>query len=166
MAGCGACNLCCRLLAVPDIHKPARMLCWWTGLHGGCARQSEKPTEFDPNSDLMACKQFECLWLASQTHPDESKRLPRHLRPDQSHVVFGPQDRQDETLIYVNVDPDYPSSWKEPEIEDYLKGIRDRGGRVELIVGEKHVELFVDGGEMAYDPSTQPIGHTTKAKEK
>ena len=155
--GCGACNLCCRLLAVPDIHKPARMLCWWTNIHGGCSRQHEKPQTFDPNHELMACAQFECLWLASQAHEDESKRMPRHLRPDQSHIVMGPQDRHDDTLIYIQVDPDHPTAWKEPEIQHHLQGIIARGGRVEVIVGEgQRLELGVEGGTLCVNQSDTP----------
>ena len=166
---CGACNLCCRLLGVPDIHKPARMMCWWTSRHGGCSRHAEKPLEFDPNHDLMACKQFECLWLASQAQDDPTKRMPRHMRPDLTHVVMGPQDRDDETLIYINVDPDHPAAWKEPEVFDYLDGIRQRGGRVELIVGEVNVELFADGGTKAhatvYAAYPEATEHTTRRAE-
>jgi len=142
--GCGACNLCCKLLGVPDINKPARMLCWWTGVHGGCARHAEKHT--DPQ--LLACAQFKCLWLESQTHEDQTKRMPRHLRPDLSHVVIGPPDRNDDTLAYVQVDPDYPRSWQAPEIKSYLDGIISRGGKLEVIIGDDvRVELGVDGGQ-------------------
>jgi hypothetical protein len=157
--GCGACNLCCRLLAVPDIYKPARMLCWWTGVHGGCSRHHEKPTSWDPTHELMACAQFECLWLTSQTHEDPTKQMPRHLRPDQCHVVMGPPDQADETLIYIQVDPDYPSAWLEPEVEQYLAGITERGGRVEVIVGENsRVELGVEGGSLCVVQSGTPYG--------
>ena len=127
---CGACNVCCKLLSVPDIDKPARMTCWWTSIHGGCSRQHEKET--DPN--LLACKQFQCLWLASQFHDDPEKRLPRSMRPDQTHVMLGPQDREDETLIYCHVDPEFADAWREPEILDQLSGIVERGGKVSFAI--------------------------------
>jgi hypothetical protein len=140
---CGACNLCCKLLGVPDINKPARMLCWWTGIHGGCERHHEKQT--DPQ--LMACAQFKCLWLESQTHPDPTKHMPRHLRPDLSHVVIGPVDRDDDTLAYVQVDPEFPQSLHNPEIKNYLDGIISRGGKLEIILGDDiRIEYKVEGG--------------------
>lgn len=139
--GCGACNLCCKLLAVPDINKPARMLCWWTGVHGGCQRQSEKAS--DPA--LLACAQFKCLWLASQTHENEEYHQPRAMRPDITHVVIGPYDREDDTLIYVQVDPEHPSAWKKEPVASYLRGIMDRGGKCELVIGERHVRLEAGG---------------------
>jgi hypothetical protein len=134
---CGACNVCCKLLQVPDIEKPARMLCWWTSVHGGCQRQAEKDT--DPN--LLACKQFQCLWLASQFREDAGDKLPRSMRPDQTHVMFGPQDREDSTLIYVHVDPEYPDAWQDSRIQDYLNSILSRGGKVEMIIGETRFML-------------------------
>lgn len=140
LLGCGSCNLCCKLLAVPDIHKPARMLCWWTTIHGGCSRHEEKSTA----PELAACASWKCVWLASQTHPDLSKRLPRHLRPDQCHVVLGPQDRDNPNLLYIHVDPAHPTSWKDSEIGRYIEDIQDRGGLIEVIVGESRVDMTGD----------------------
>lgn len=133
-ADCGACNLCCTLLGVPDIQKPARMACQWTSIHGGCSRHHEKDTA----PDLGACKAFKCLWLVSQDREDP---LPRYMRPDQCHVVLGPADREDPTLIYVQVDDAFSDSWKKPPISDYLQGILDRGGKVEIILGEDRFPL-------------------------
>ena len=135
---CGSCNLCCTLLGVPDINKPARMTCWWTTVHGGCQRQGEKAT--DPA--LTACAQFECVWLESQKL-DEAKVMPRMWRPDMTGVVLGPKDRDDETLLFVQVDPSRPTAWREEPILSLLNGILDRGGKLEIIVGETHLRLPV-----------------------
>lgn len=132
---CGACSLCCKVLQVPDIEKPARMICWWTTVHGGCARHREKTT--DPK--LLACHQFKCLWLESQERP--GYELGRIMRPDQSHVVMGPQDREDNSLLYVHVDPDYPDAWTFDPIFSYLMDIVVRGGKVQMFVGDEKFEL-------------------------
>lgn len=132
--GCGACSLCCSLLGVPDIGKPARMRCWHTTVHGGCAVHADKGS--DPN--LLACSQFKCVWLASQ---DREDRLPRSLRPDQCHVVLGPQDRNDDTLLYVQVDPAYPSAWKKGLIASYLSERVARGAKLEIIIDETRTML-------------------------
>lgn len=131
--GCGSCNLCCKLLNVPDIGKPAQMLCWWTGLHGGCSRQSEKGT--DPS--LLACAQFECMWLNSQKREDPGEVWPRHWRPDISHMVVGPQDRDDPTLVHVHVDPAHPGAWKESEVAGFFRrNMTEKGVRYEIHLGE------------------------------
>src|SRR5260221_13507142 len=114
--GCGACNLCCRLLEIKDLGKPSQMLCWHTGLHGGCAVQAEKPT--DPK--LLACHQFKCVWLASQDLENLAGRGARQMRPDQIHVLFGPYDRDDPTLLYVHVDPAYKDAWLSPSVRTYM----------------------------------------------
>ena len=132
--GCGACNLCCKLLAVPDINKPARMLCEHTTVHGGCALQHKKDTE----PSLQACKQFKCVWLMSQENPDETFRGSRALRPDMCHVVIGPPDLNDHKLIYVQVDPDHPGAWREPMIQNYMDECIAKGARFEIIIDELH----------------------------
>ena len=137
--GCGPCNLCCKLLAVPDIKKPARMLCWWTGVHGGCQRHAEKKT--DPN--LAACDLFECVWLASQK---SEGALPGYLRPDMCHVVLGPTDRNTDRLLYVQVDPEHSDSWKKPEVQEYLMGCLVRGWSVEVIIDEMRFSMNEHGG--------------------
>lgn len=132
--GCGPCNLCCKLLNVPDIGKPALMTCWWTGLHGGCIRHGEK--QADPA--LMACGQFKCLWLASQDREDPGEVWPRHWRPDVSKIVFGPQDRDDPKLMHVHVDPERPTAWREPEIYDFMqRQIAERGLRFQIHLGDR-----------------------------
>lgn len=139
--GCGSCSLCCTLLGVPDIGKAPRMRCWHTTVHGGCAVHGQKAS--DPK--LMACEQFECVWLASQKRPDA---MPRSMRPDQSHVVLGPQDKSDPTLLYIQVDPGNPQAWKQGEMGEYIQQILDRGAKVEIIVDEERLELGRDGGSV------------------
>lgn len=129
---CGSCSLCCRLLAVPDIHKPAQVLCEWASIHGGCARQGEKGTD----ASLTACAQFECVWLKSQ--PDVG-RWPRHLRPDICHVIFGPSETVGETRrLFVQVDPDHPTAWRAEAVREALNETLARGYEIEIIVNERH----------------------------
>jgi len=138
---CGACNACCKLLRIPDLDKPAGMLCEWTTIHGGCSRQAEKPKDpFNPVPgeayELAACAQFKCVWLQSQTRTDPGEIQPRHWRPDISHVMMGPKDRDNELHLFVHVDPNYPNAWTEPEINAYLRGMVERGCEVEIVIGE------------------------------
>jgi hypothetical protein len=52
-------------------------------------------------------------------------------------VVLGPQDRDNEKLIYAHIDPARPDSWKKEPVRSYLNDIVLRGGTVEIISGEK-----------------------------
>jgi uncharacterized protein len=134
---CGACNLCCKVLHVPDINKPSGTLCWWTGVHGGCQRHAEKETA----PELAACAQWRCVWLDSQNHENPLARQGRHMRPDQVHVVLGPQDRDDPGLLYVQVDPAYPQAWQEEPISSYLTDLVATGARLEVIIGQVRFNL-------------------------
>lgn len=135
--GCGSCSLCCTLLKVTDISKPAGMTCWWTTVHGGCQRHAEKTSA----PELAACGQWKCLWLESQNHPDPTRRQDRAARPDMIHVVMGPRDPNDQTLLYVHVDPRFPNAWKEPRISEYLAEIVERGVKLHISIGERQVEV-------------------------
>jgi hypothetical protein len=60
------------------------------------------------------------------------------MRPDQCHVLLGPMDRDDPKLLYVHVDPNYKSAWKEPALEIYLNDIIHKGGRAVIVIGDNH----------------------------
>lgn len=130
--GCGACSMCCTLLHVPDIGKPAGMKCWNTGLHGGCAVQHEKET----NPALAACAQYKCLWLESQSFDDPRKRHPRELRPDQSRVVMGVPGDPDDRILHVHVDPAHADAWRDPHIQYYLRDFISRGANIQIHIGK------------------------------
>lgn len=129
--GCGPCNLCCKLLAVPDIGKPACMTCWWTGLHGGCAKQAEKAS--DPS--LAACAQYKCVWLESQSYENPELRQPRDMRPNHTHVVMGVPDPDKDQILHVHVDPEHSSAWREAGVSYYLNDFISRGATIEIHIG-------------------------------
>lgn len=134
---CGACNLCCKVLGVPDIQKPRNMVCWWTTVHGGCSRHGEKKTA----PELEACDTFKCLWLHTQENPDPELRQPMILRPDRTHVMMGPRDPENEALIYVHVDPKHPNAWKHPNVQFYINDFLARGATIKITIGEISVTL-------------------------
>jgi hypothetical protein len=120
-------------------------------MHGGCSRQNEKPLigadmsidTSDPSKDqsLAACAQFKCVWLESQSHSDETKVMSRMFRPDICHVVMGPVDKDNEMLLHVHVDPEYPNAWREGMIHEHLQSILAGGGEISLSVGETKIEM-------------------------
>jgi hypothetical protein len=73
---CGGCTLCCKMVRVEEIEKPAGEWCSHCSLGKGCQIYDTRPTE---------CKTWDCLWLqgAFGNHPD--------LRPDKCKVVVGYQ---------------------------------------------------------------------------
>ncbi len=73
---CGPCTVCCRVLEIKALHKPAGILCRHnTGT--ACGIYPERPE---------ACARWHCLWRKIGALPDE-------LRPDRSGVVFSLESR-------------------------------------------------------------------------
>ena len=82
MAVCGECTLCCDLLPVKWLDKPANTTC--VHCDKGCLIHETKEEE---------CVSFECSWLQSNVDNDQ-------LRPDRCGVVF---EKVDDKTFYGNV---------------------------------------------------------------
>jgi hypothetical protein len=74
---CGTCTLCCKLLAVAELAKPANTWCQHcpTG-KGGCSI-------FESEERPAACKSFRCAWLADQ----DGLLFPEEMKPERSRFV-------------------------------------------------------------------------------
>jgi hypothetical protein len=73
---CGSCTLCCRVLEIQVLDKPAGILCRHnTGT--GCGIYLERPE---------ICARWHCLWRRIGA-------LPAALRPDRSGVIFSLESR-------------------------------------------------------------------------
>ncbi|MGH1571044.1 hypothetical protein ACRAWG_10550 [Methylobacterium sp. P31] len=68
--------MCCRVLAIPALDKPAGILCRHN-IGTGCGIYSERPE---------ACARWYCLWRKIDALPDA-------LRPDRSGVMFSLDSR-------------------------------------------------------------------------
>lgn len=70
MRQCGECSLCCKLIEITEIGKPARQWCpdWDKGK--GCTIYENRPD---------VCRNFSCLWLTGE--------LPEKLSPRRTRVV-------------------------------------------------------------------------------
>jgi hypothetical protein len=101
---CGSCSLCCKLLAIDELDKPAGRWCRHCRPgRGGCSIYADRPD---------VCRGFHCGWLDGV--------VGNYWYPLRSHLVLtrgDPDDRRDQYgrpvswhLIYV--DPDYPEIWR------------------------------------------------------
>lgn len=126
---CGACTLCCKLLPVPPLDKPAGQRCKHQRHGKGCAIYARRP---DP------CKVWSCRWLAEHA----TAGMPR---PDRCHyvidmetdkVVLTPNDGGKEIIIdmlQVWLDPAFPDAWDEPYLRAYIARIGEEFGMGALI---------------------------------
>lgn len=145
--GCDGCRTCCELIGVPEIDKPRGEMCKHA-CDKGCSLHPALGGPGQPES----CEAFFCSWLASQKIDEVTAndcirrkgfdpRMPPSMRPDRSHVVFGPCDDQIENKLYVNVDPEHPDAWREPECLSWLTRLLQNGAEVVLFVGDESANL-------------------------
>lgn len=74
MRECGGCTMCCKVMHVPELEKPAGTWCPHCDIGEGCGIYDERP---------KPCRDFECLWLQ-----DDGRVLLDADRPDRIGVVF------------------------------------------------------------------------------
>lgn len=120
---CGACQLCCKLLPVPPIHKAAGERCRHSKAGKGCTIYADRP---------FACRTWACRWLADP----KTAGMPR---PDRCHYVLDMETdyatmRDDAgtehrlNLFQVWVDPAYPEAHRAPELRAFMLATAERWG--------------------------------------
>ena len=128
MRVCGSCNLCCKVVAVVSLKKPAGQWCQHAVLGRGCRIYGAHPDD---------CKVFKCGWLETPEIGDEWK-------PDKCKMVV--RAELDGLRLCVDVDPTSPTVWRrEPyysQIKTWSRGIWQEAGHVVVYVGEKAIAIF------------------------
>jgi hypothetical protein len=154
---CGGCTLCCRLIPVEELGKPAGTRCEHQRTGKGCAIYERRP---------VSCREWSCLWLIGTEGGGELQLS----RPDRSHYVLDESPdlvriRNDETgeveqeltVMQIWCDPLFPDAWRDPA----LLAMLDRSGVVGL------VRYGSDKGFAIFPPSRSSDGqwHETPNNE-
>ena len=114
---CGSCTLCCRMLEIGELAKPAGEWCSHCDIGKGCRIYATRP---EP------CRGFHCGWLTLPMMDD--KWFPAKCR-----MMAFPSPRGD--AIWVHVDPARPNAWREePFYSDLKNWARAAAGRVNVAV--------------------------------
>jgi hypothetical protein len=143
---CGSCSLCCKVLRINALEKPAGHWCERFRKGVGCSVHASSPVE---------CRRFQCFWTVSDS-------LGEEWRPDRSKLVLWSNV---EGRVIVDVDPSFPNAWRREPYYSTLKAWSDRdrpvklevlvraGGRlwvifpeVDLDLGPQQPEASVDSG--------------------
>lgn len=107
---CGDCALCCKLLRIDELQKPAYQWCVHARpgtRHGACSIYTGRPS---------ACKSYACEWLVNT---DFDKEL---WYPKDCHMVVTIITLGGIRTFTVTVDPGYPLAWrKEPHYSQLRK---------------------------------------------
>ena len=92
---CGDCTLCCKVMAIEEIAKPAGQWCGHCKPGRGCLIHDTRPAE---------CRAFNCLWLIDE-------RFGAHWKPARSKMVL----TTSADGIEIRCDGGFPDAWrKEP----------------------------------------------------
>lgn len=143
---CGSCALCCRVLEVVELKKPAHTWCQHCRPgKGGCSIYADRPP---------ICRSFACGWLIDTSWPE-------HWFPQRARMVVHEVVEHGERTITINVDRRYPDRWREePYFSDIrqlaLRGLRQDDGErfaIRVVVGTRswlilpHREIELSPGD-------------------
>lgn len=129
---CGDCSLCCRLLPVRGIEKPANTRCQHQRHGKGCAVYGRVTTPLGAPRMPLECKLWSCRWLVDEGTGD-------FRRPDRSHYVLDvmpdfiiAQDGPDAEKVRIEalqvwVDPSHRDAHRDPALRAYLAKAGEAG---------------------------------------
>jgi len=124
---CGECQLCCRLLPVRAVHKPASQRCQYQRFGVGCTIYRELHVR------SPECRLWSCAWLGGSAGDIG--------RPDRSHIVIDilpdfvtvTETKQTVPAIQVWIDPNYPEAHRNPALRAYLQQCGQERGECAII---------------------------------
>src|SRR5438067_3258961 len=126
---CGSCTLCCKLMDVPELDKPAGTWCRYCQPGKGCSiYQQVRPD---------VCGSYRCMWLSTD--------LPERWKPSRCKLVV--TDGRSIKRMQVMVDPAYPHAWrKEPFLSQFRLWAR-QGTIVSVFVADRVTHILPSGEE-------------------
>jgi hypothetical protein len=133
---CGTCMLCCKVLAIDELHKPAGVMCRHAVAGKGCTIREQRPRE---------CHQFFCGWRLDPN-------IDGLWKPEVCGFVLSISFQYGAMML--NTDPDRPQAWK---VEPYYSRLRDWARRAFL--ENKRIVAMVTGHATVILPDRDvPIG--------
>jgi hypothetical protein len=124
---CGECSLCCKLVEVEELSKPAGSWCPHCAPGNGCAIHADRPAE---------CRAFYCSWLISPN-------LGPEWRPTKCKMVLYVEGERN--VLAVRVDPSDPSAWRRDPYYRQLKefAIKEADGKYRVVVYIKNRVIVI-----------------------
>jgi hypothetical protein len=128
--GCDGCTLCCKLVPVRALEKPAFHWCPHCAPGVGCKIYADRP---------RACSAFECMFLRD---PD----LSEEWRPSKSKLVLTIEPFGGGLEVYV--DPGRPNAWRDEPFISKLRSVAlamaSSGAFITIYVGNRATVLVGD----------------------
>lgn len=127
---CGTCTLCCKLIGVKELKKPAGKWCEFCKPGKGCMVYPDRPP---------SCIDFECGWLLSN--------LPVEFRPDNLHIIITGESNKVGAVI-LHQDPNFPNSVETKNGKRLLELFARDGKPVIIVTGDKRKLLSTSVKEL------------------
>ena len=124
---CGTCNMCCKVLEIEEIKKPAGPYCPNCNVGAGCAIYATRPT---------VCRDYECLWKGD-------RGMSVQMRPDRIGTIL--MEDEDSEEYRAVCDPEKPFAWRNPLVFKHLVAIAKTGRVVVAKAGLKSWRLRETG---------------------
>jgi hypothetical protein len=99
--GCDGCTLCCKVMAIRGLNKPADSWCQHCEIATGCTIYAERPA---------GCRTFNCRYLLDPALGEEWK-------PSVSKLVIVPGGDR----VLVHVDHEHPEAWRREPYYSIIK---------------------------------------------
>jgi hypothetical protein len=115
---CGGCTLCCRLVPVKNLDKPANQRCVYQRTGKGCAVY-DKLFKVSPSCVLWSCR-----WLVNNDAADLSRPDRSHyvidIMPDFITITENNKEPVNIEVVQVWCDPNHRDAYKDPALLAYL----------------------------------------------
>lgn len=108
---CGNCSMCCKLMAIPEMGKPAGPWCAY------CDPGKKRCTIYATRP--KTCADFYCQWMVDRTfgpewYPSRCKMVLKLSQNDPAPPAL---------RLDVNVEPAFPNAWRLPPYHERLKAM-------------------------------------------
>ena len=132
---CGSCSLCCKVMPVQELGKPAGQWCVHAVPGSGCAVHAARPA---------TCRSFFCAWRLDPN-------LGPEWKPEASRFVLSADPAR--RALMVTVDPGMPLAWKrapyyarlkqfsEQALRQDQKVLVDLRGQITVILPDRDVPI-------------------------
>jgi hypothetical protein len=154
---CGTCMMCCKLLRIEELEKPAGVWCRHAMTGKGCGIYENRPP---------VCQNFHCQWMLDSS-------LGPEWKPEKAKFVMSP-DRKQQEIFNINVDPAFPDAWTKPPFFATIKNwvaagatlgrfaLVQIGTRLIAVLPDRIVELGNVKPEVVLARERDPTGKTTQ----
>jgi hypothetical protein len=141
---CGSCSLCCKVVSIPELSKPAGQWCRHCQPGRGCGIHAQRP---------YVCRGAYCEWMVSQG-------LGSEWKPERAKFALFVTNSG--RRLTAHVDPGHPAAWRRSPYYENLKQWAAEGLQkspdmhlVDVMIGERAIVVLphrdVEIGVLATD---------------